>query len=91
MFLYILCRNVLDNLYPLFLSNLEDSIPSVREGAAVALGQLYSAYGERLTLSVCMHACMYVCTYVCMFVCTYVCLYVCMYVCMFVCMYVCMY
>ena len=41
-------RDLLDELFPLFLSNLEDSIPSVRQGAAVALVQLYTAYGEGL-------------------------------------------
>lgn len=41
-----LCRSLLEELFPLFLSNLEDSIPSVRQGAAVALVQLYTAYGE---------------------------------------------
>lgn len=40
------CRDHLEVLFPLFLSNLEDSIPSVREGAAIALAQVYTAYGS---------------------------------------------
>ena len=35
----------MDVLFPLFLGNLEDSIPSVRQGAAVAVAQLLTAYG----------------------------------------------
>jgi len=35
-----------DLLFPLFLNNLEDSIPSVRQGAAVAVAQLLAAYGK---------------------------------------------
>ena len=43
-------RSRLDELFPLFLSNLEDSIPSVRQGAAAALASVTKAYGEDLGL-----------------------------------------
>lgn len=33
-------------LFPLFLGNLEDSIPSVRQGAAVAIGSVVKTYGK---------------------------------------------
>ncbi len=33
-------------LYPLFFANLADNIPSVRQGAAVALCNVAKAYGE---------------------------------------------
>ena len=46
MFLVFVSRDSVDVLFPLFLSNLEDSIPSVRQGAAVAIAQLLAAYGE---------------------------------------------
>ena len=36
----------MDELYPLFFENLSDSIPSVRQGAAVSLGNVVKAYGE---------------------------------------------
>lgn len=32
--------------YPLFFENLSDSIPSVRQGAAISLGNVVKAYGE---------------------------------------------
>ena len=48
---FSLCRDQLDVLFPLFLANLEDSIPSVRQGAAVALAQVCTAYGEDYTVS----------------------------------------
>ncbi|CAH1263660.1 Hypp2742 [Branchiostoma lanceolatum] len=39
------CRPQMDNLYPLFFANLQDNIPSVRQGAAVALANVARAYG----------------------------------------------
>ncbi len=39
------CRPFIDELYPLFIGNLEDSIPSVRQGAAVAIANVVKAYG----------------------------------------------
>ena len=39
-------RSAVDELYPLFFTNLSDSIPSVREGAAMALANVVKAYGE---------------------------------------------
>ena len=41
------CHEYLSQLYPLFLANLEDSIPSVRQGAAVAIGNLVKTYGKK--------------------------------------------
>lgn len=35
----------MDELFPLFFSNLEDSIPSVRQGGAVAIANVVRAYG----------------------------------------------
>ena len=35
----------MDELFPLFFSNLEDSIPSVRQGGAVAITNVVRAYG----------------------------------------------
>ena len=35
----------MDELYPLFFGNLSDSIPSVRQGAAMSLGNVVKAYG----------------------------------------------
>ena len=43
-------RNQMDSLYPLFFENLQDNIPSVREGAAIALANVVKAYG-RLNLT----------------------------------------
>ena len=43
------CRNSLDELFPLFFSNLEDSIPSVRQGGAVAIANVVKAYGGYIT------------------------------------------
>ena len=40
------CHVYLSQLYPLFLANLEDSIPSVRQGGAIAIGNLVKTYGE---------------------------------------------
>eukprot|EP00057_Strongylocentrotus_purpuratus_P004297 XP_003728420.1 PREDICTED: uncharacterized protein LOC100889564 [Strongylocentrotus purpuratus] len=39
-------RQSLDALYPLFYENLQDNIPSVRQGAAAALANVTRAYGE---------------------------------------------
>lgn len=39
-------KPLLDVLYPLFFTNLQDPIPSVRQGAAVALTNVAKAYGE---------------------------------------------
>ncbi len=41
-------RPWLDELFPLFFANLEDSIPSVRQGAAAALTSVTKAYGETM-------------------------------------------
>ncbi|KAL8583744.1 hypothetical protein ACOMHN_000365 [Nucella lapillus] len=48
---FVLCfpeesRGSLPALYPLFFNNLQDNIPSVRQGAAVALTNVVKAYGE---------------------------------------------
>lgn len=40
------CRSSLDALFPLFFTNLEDNITSVRQGAAAALANVVKAYGE---------------------------------------------
>ncbi|KAJ7369805.1 hypothetical protein OS493_036321 [Desmophyllum pertusum] len=40
------CSSSMDELYPLFFENLSDSIPSVRQGAAMSLGNVVKAYGE---------------------------------------------
>ncbi|XP_022785332.1 uncharacterized protein LOC111325729 [Stylophora pistillata] len=40
------CSSSMDDLYPLFFENLSDSIPSVRQGAAVSLSNVVKAYGE---------------------------------------------
>jgi hypothetical protein len=42
------CRDYLTELFPLFVGNLEDSIPSVRQGAAVAIGNLVKTYGHEM-------------------------------------------
>lgn len=39
-------RSSLSALYPLFYTNLQDSIPSVRQGAALALANALRAYGD---------------------------------------------
>ena len=36
----------MDELYTLFFENLSDSIPSVRQGAAMSLGNVVKAYGK---------------------------------------------
>ncbi|XP_076463710.1 uncharacterized protein LOC143295909 [Babylonia areolata] len=48
---FVLCfpeesRDTMPSLYPLFFNNLQDNIPSVRQGAAVALLNVVKAYGE---------------------------------------------
>ena len=43
----------MDSLYPLFFENLQDNIPSVREGAAIALANVVKAYG-RLNSPACL-------------------------------------
>ncbi|XP_013398368.1 uncharacterized protein LOC106164872 [Lingula anatina] len=47
---FVLCfpeesRDSIPALYPLFYENLQDNIPSVRQGAAIALGNVVKAYG----------------------------------------------
>lgn len=39
-------RKTMPALYPLFYENLQDNIPSVRQGAALALSNVVRAYGE---------------------------------------------
>ncbi|ESO94206.1 hypothetical protein LOTGIDRAFT_232463 [Lottia gigantea] len=39
-------RSCMPALYPLFFTNLQDSISSVRQGAALALTNVFKAYGE---------------------------------------------
>jgi len=36
----------LPDLYPLFFTNLQDNIASVRQGAALALASVVQAYGK---------------------------------------------
>jgi len=36
----------MDELYSLFFENLSDSIPSVRQGAAMSLANVVKAYGR---------------------------------------------
>ena len=36
----------MEEFYPLFFENLSDSIPSVRQGAAISLGNVVKAYGK---------------------------------------------
>ena len=48
---FVLCfpeesRSTLPALYPLFFNNLQDNIPSVRQGAALALSNVVRAYGR---------------------------------------------
>ncbi|KAK7103966.1 uncharacterized protein [Littorina saxatilis] len=48
---FVLCfpeesKDKLPALYPLFFNNLQDNIPSVRQGAALALVNVVKAYGE---------------------------------------------
>lgn len=44
-FLVSFSSSSMDELYPLFFENLSDSIPSVRQGAAMSLGNVAKAYG----------------------------------------------
>ncbi|XP_076055845.1 uncharacterized protein LOC143033974 isoform X2 [Oratosquilla oratoria] len=41
-------RSTMEQLYPLFFANLKDNIPSVRQGAATAIGNIVKAYQEEL-------------------------------------------
>ena len=41
------CAQLIDALYPLFFTNLGDPIPTVRQGAAVALTNVAKAFGEK--------------------------------------------
>ena len=50
-FLFFFLSSSMDELYPLFFENLSDSIPSVRQGAAVSLSNVVKAYGRYLHLS----------------------------------------
>ncbi|XP_069947030.1 uncharacterized protein [Cherax quadricarinatus] len=48
---FILCfpeesQGTMEDLQPLFFNNLQDSIPSVRQGAAVAIANVVRAYGK---------------------------------------------
>lgn len=48
---FVLCfpeesKGEIPALYPLFFNNLQDNIPSVRQGAAIALVNVVKAYGE---------------------------------------------
>lgn len=42
---------MLPDLYPMFFRNLEDAIPSVRAGAAAALGNVVRSLGEKALAS----------------------------------------
>ena len=50
-FFFFFLSSSMDELYPLFFENLSDSIPSVRQGAAVSLSNVVKAYGRYLHLS----------------------------------------
>lgn len=39
-------RSSMPALYPLFYNNLQDNIPSVRQGAALALANVAQVYGN---------------------------------------------
>ncbi|XP_012562698.2 uncharacterized protein LOC100213644 [Hydra vulgaris] len=41
------CAQLIDTIYPLFFTNLGDPIPTVRQGAAVALKNVVKAFGEK--------------------------------------------
>ena len=49
--LLTLFRATMPELYPLFYENLQDNIPSVREGAAIALGNVTRAYSSYTNFS----------------------------------------
>ena len=38
---------MLEALFPLFYENLQDNIPSVRQGAAIAVSNVCMAYGKQ--------------------------------------------
>ena len=42
-------KSSMEELYPLFFTNLSDPIPSVRQGAAIALANIADAYGDEAT------------------------------------------
>lgn len=46
------CRGYIDRLMPLFYMNLEDNIPSVRQGAAVAIKSIARAYSASLSTDI---------------------------------------
>ena len=46
------CRAYIDRLMPLFYMNLEDNIPSVRQGAAIAISKIVQAYSSPLSKDV---------------------------------------
>ncbi len=37
---------MLETMFPLFYENLQDNIPSVRQGAALAIANICTAYGK---------------------------------------------
>ena len=43
--IYFYFRPVMVELFPLFYANLQDNIPSVRQGAAEAIANVVKAYG----------------------------------------------
>jgi hypothetical protein len=45
-------KESLVELMPLFFENLEDNIPSVRQGAAISLGKVTSVYGDDVNSTV---------------------------------------
>ena len=45
-FLFVISSPRMGEFYPLFFENLSDSIPSVRQGAAISLGNVVKAYGK---------------------------------------------
>lgn len=45
-FLFVISSPSMGEFYPLFFENLSDSIPSVRQGAAISLGNVVKAYGK---------------------------------------------
>ena len=46
LFWYLVFSSSMDELYTLFFENLSDGIPSVRQGAAISLGNVVKAYGR---------------------------------------------
>ena len=51
------CRPSLPELLPLFTGSLQDSMPSVRQGAAGSLATLVRVYGETVCVCVCVSVC----------------------------------